>query len=278
MFAPILASLAKSFGIMVDKVILSQEQVPIKRFIPLLFALLAFFTILVLPFDNWVSLEAITWPIIGYYFLMITLAFVWNILYYRAVKQKTVQEFEPILMLSPLVVILLAPIIYPNERNWAIIAIALIAGLVLILSNLDRGHIKLSAVSIGLIVCIFLMSFEVIVIRQLLDYFSPASLYFSRCSILFLLFLAYYQSNLIKIKPVAIFGVVITSLLGVMQMIARFYGYQSIGIVFTTLVMSLSPALVYIFGFIFLKERLQSKRLLGGIFIFICVIIAYFIS
>jgi len=278
MFAPILASLAKSFGIMVDKVVLSQKQVPIKRFIPLLFALLAFFTVLILPFDNWISLEVMTWPVIGYFVLMIALAFVWNILYYRAIKRETVQEFEPILMLAPLVVILLAPIIYPDERNWTVMVIALIAGLVLILSNLNRGHIKLSKASIGLIACIFIMGFEVLVIRYLLDYFSSASLYFSRCSILFLLFLAYYRSNFIKVKPVAIWGVVITSLLGVMHMIALFYGYQSIGIVFTTLVMSLSPALVYIFGFIFLKEKLQIKRLLGGIFIFICVIVAYLIG
>ena len=69
-----------------------------------------------------------------------------------------------------------------------------------------------------------------------------------------------------------------TSLLGVAQMVARFYSYQSIGILFTTLVLSISPALVYLFGFLFLKEKILPKRLIGGILIFACVIIGYLLA
>ena len=278
MLFPIIASLAQAFGVMTDKVVLSKIKVPINRFIPLLFSLLAFFTLLVLPFDNWLSTEIITWPIIGLFGLMILLAFSWNILYYQAIQRETVQEFEPILMLSPLVVVLLAPIFYAEERSLVIFLVSLVAGIILVLSNLKKGQIRFQRESLGLVACIFLMGLEVLVIRRLLDFFAPATLYFIRCTILFLLFLVFYRTSFARVHPSAVWGIVMTSLLGVAQMVARFYSYQSIGILFTTLVLSISPALVYLFGFFFLKEKILPKRLIGGILIFVCVIIGYLLA
>jgi len=278
MLSPIIASITQAFGVMTDKLVLSRIKVPINRFIPLLFCLLAFFTLLVLPFDNWISPEAITWPAIGFFLLMIILAFAWNILYYQAVQREVVQEFEPILMLSPLVVVLLAPIFYPEERNLIIFLVSLVAGVILVFSHLKRGAIKFRKESLGLLICIFLMGLEVLVIRRLLDFFAPATLYFIRTAILFLIFSIFYRTDFAQVQPIAVWGIVATSLLGVVQMVARFYSYQAIGIVFTTLVLSLSPVLVYLFGFLFLKEKIYPRKLIGGILIFACIIIGYLIS
>ncbi len=278
MLPSIIASITQAFGVMIDKVVLSQIKVPINRYIPLLFCLLAFFTLLVIPFDNWISLGATDWAVIGYFALMIIIAFSWNILYYQAIQKEAVQEFEPILMLSPLIVILLAPIFYPEERNLLIFLISLIAGTILVLSHLKRGHIRFRKESLGLLACIFLMGLEVLVIRKLLFYFAPATLYFVRCTVLFLVFLLFYRTNFARIHPSAVWGVVITSLLGVAQMIARFYSYQAVGIIFTTLVLSISPVLVYIFGFFFLKEKIQPKKLIGGVLILVCVVIGFLLA
>jgi len=278
MLAPLIASITQAFGVVIDKVVLSQKQVPISKFIPLLFALLALFTFLVLPFDSWFSEQVVSWPIIGYFLLMIGLAFSWYILYYRAIQRATIQEFEPILMLSPLVVILLAPIFYLEERNLVILLISFVVGIILVLSHLERGHIKFKKESLGLLACIFLAGLEVLVIRKLLFFFAPAPLYFIRCVVLLLIFLLYFRTNFARIDRSAVWAVVATSLLGVAQMVARFYGYQNLGIVFTTLILSLSPVLVYLLGFLFLKEKIQPKKLIGGALILGGVIVAVLIS
>jgi drug/metabolite transporter (DMT)-like permease len=278
MLAPLIASITQAFGVVIDKVILSQKQVPINKFIPLLFSLLALFTFLILPFDSWCSEEIVSWSVVGYLLLMIGLAFSWNILYYRAIRQETIQEFEPILMLSPLVVILLAPIFYLEERNSIILSISLIVGVILVLSHLERGSIKFKKESLGLLACIFLAGLEVLVVRKLLFFFAPTPLYLIRCSVLFLIFLIYFRTNFARIDPSAVWGVVITSLLGVAQMVARFYGYQNMGIVFTTLVLSLSPVLVYLLGFLFLKEKIQPRKLVGGALILAGVTIAVLLN
>ncbi len=278
MISPLIASLAQASGVLVDKIALSRRKVPLKKFIPLLFVLLTLFTLIALPWDNQIAPEVFSWPVGGYFILMIALAFVWNILYYRSIQVDSVQEFEPILMLSPLLVIVLAPIFFPEERQLLILIIALIAGLILVFSHLKKGHIVFKKSSLGLIFCVILMSLEVLVIKKLLFSFSPIALYLVRCSILFLIFSFYFRADFLRIHPTSLWQVALSSFLGVIQMLARFYGYQGAGIVFTTLVLVIAPVLVYIFGFFILKEKISYRKLVGGIVIFVCVIAGYLLS
>lgn len=278
MFYPIVGSLTQAFGIMVDKVLLTKKKLIISKFVPWLFLFLALFTFFILIFDNRIVISVINWTTVAYFVLMIGLAFVWNILYYRAIKNESVQEFEPILMFSPLLVILLTAIIFPRESDRMIFFIALIASVVLIFSHFERGQLKFQKESLGLIICVFLMSVEVLVIRELLFYFTPASLYFIRCSVLLVVFLIYYRKTFFSIPDRGLPGIILTSLLGAAQMVSRFYGYQNIGIVFTTLVMAMAPVLVYLFCFTCLKEPLKPKKIIGGSVILVCVVAAYLLS
>ncbi len=278
MIFPIIASVAKASGIMVDKYLLSSKGMKISKFVVWLFLFLAIFTFPVLVFDSQILKEALELRQLALFGLMVILAATWNVLYYNSIKKETVQEFEPILMLSPLVVILITPIFFPQEVSQNIFYIAIIAGISLVLSHLEENHFKISRDSLGLLVSVIVMSLEVMVIRELLYFYSPATLYFFRCLILLIIYLFIYRRELAEKNRVSYLSISITGLLGVAQMLASFYGYQSAGLIFTTLVLIIAPVLVYLYCFIILKEKIKPKKLVGGVIILACVIVAYLIG
>jgi drug/metabolite transporter (DMT)-like permease len=280
MLFPLVASLSKAFGVMVDKVLLSRKNLSVSRFIVWLFLFLAIFTFPILFFDNWISVEILTPRIIFLFIAMIALALSWNILYYLGIKNESVQEFQPILMLSPLAVIILTHLFFPQESSQRIFFISLIAATVLIFSHLEKGHLVFKRESLGLLICVVLMSLEVLIIKELLFFFAPASLYFFRCFFLFCIFLLLYRRQISSSNNILpnLTGFFLTTILGVAQMVTSFYGYQQIGVIFTTLVMILSPVLVYLFAFLFLKEKTDTKKIVGGVIILGCVIFAYLVK
>jgi len=263
---------------MIDKYLLSSKGMRISKFLIWLFLFLAIFTFPVLIFDSQILNEALELRQIGLFLLLVILAATWNVLYYNSIKKETVQEFEPILMLSPLVVILITPLFFPQEFSQNIFYIAIIASVSLVLSHLEESHFKISKDSWGLFASVIIMSIEVMIIRELLFYYSPAVLYFFRCLLLLIVYLFIYRKELVEKNKVSYLSISISSLLGVAQMLARFYGYQSAGLIFTTLVLIIAPILVYIYCFLILKEKVKPKKLVGGVIILACVIIAYLIG
>jgi drug/metabolite transporter (DMT)-like permease len=206
------------------------------------------------------------------YAMMIIVAFLWNILYYRDVKAEEVNEFELILMLNPLVVILLATLFFQSERNIQIVGASLLASLALIAAHVKREHIRFSKASIGLIFCVLLMSFETILHRYLLDIFSPASLYFSRTVILFIIFALLYRPNPKNIGWAGVGLIAFTGIEGAIQFIARFYGYKDAGVVITTLMLTIAPILVYFAAYAYFREKISKKMIIAGIVILACII------
>jgi drug/metabolite transporter (DMT)-like permease len=274
----LIASLAKAGGVIIDKYFLSFKGMKTSKFIVWLFLFLAIFTFPFLIFDNSINLSQIGLFELGLFGLMIFLAGSWNILYYRSIKNDSVQEFEPILMLSPLIVILITPLFYPQEASKIIFFLAVIAGFSLVFSHLEQDHLKFSKDSLGLLLAMILMSLEIIIIRELLFVFSPASLYFFRCFSLLIVYLIIYRKTVVSVNQVSYLPVALTSLLGVAQMLLSFYGYQKAGLVFTTLILIVAPILVYLYCFLVLKEELKPKKIVGAIIILACVSAAYLLN
>ncbi|MCX6811297.1 MAG: DMT family transporter [Candidatus Berkelbacteria bacterium] len=273
MIAGIVATISQALGITIDKVILSQKRVPQSKFIPILFLFLALFSLPVAFWLGAIDFNALfTFKYIALYLLMIIVAFAWNILYYWGIGAEKVNEFELILMFNPLIVVLLASLFFKGERNFQIILAAFIASLALVGAHLKREHIRFSKASVGLIFCVILMSVETIIHRYLLDIISPASLYFTRTLILFIIFALFYRPKISGIKFESWGLIALTGIEGVIQFVARFYGYRDAGVIITTLVLTLAPILVYFAAYIYFKEQIKKRMIVAGLIILACII------
>jgi drug/metabolite transporter (DMT)-like permease len=275
---PIIAALSQVGGILLDKIILTRRQVSVNVYIPVLFLFLCLLTGILYPFLGKVNQEFINPYFISSFLFMIATAIIWNFFYYKGVQSEKVHEYELIIMFQPLLTILLAALVFPAERNVHIIIASIVASVALIVSHLKKNHFSLTDGAWNLVWAVVFMSIELIFLKVLLEVYSPVALYFFRTGIIFIFFYIWYRPHLNKVSPVNIWLITSTSLLGVVQMVAKFYGFEKYGIIYTSLILIASPILVYILSTIFLHERIKIRQALSFVVILICIVYATIIG
>lgn len=277
MLEVIFSSIGYAGGVAFDKIILDKRRVPVMRFIPLLFIWLALVTAIFIPIFGRVDLEIFHyWKAILVFAAMIGVAVTWNVFYYQGIQKENLAEFELIMLFTPLATVILAEIFVPSERNLGVFAAGIISSSALIASRFRRHHVKLSLIAKRTMLAMLLMSFESILIKYLLTYFSPVSLYFVRTTVIAVIFLIMYRPKLFEMPLVAYGLTIISAIFGVMQMVLKFYGFQNLGIIETTMILLLGPVLVYIISYFYFHESLYKRDLLAMAIIVMSVLYVQF--
>lgn len=273
MLNALIASIGYAGGVIADKVVLSRKKVPLLRFIPLLFIFLALFTATLL--FKWGKIE---WSLLlsaRYLWLtlaMIVVAVVWNIYYYRGLQQEEIHEFELIMLLSPMATIIFAEIFLPSERSWSTFIVGIIASLTLIATRFRHHHMKISQVAWQSMLAMILMSFESILIKELLGVLSPVSLYFMRTLIIAIVFILAYKPKLFSVSKSVLGLTALSAAFGVIQMVLKFYGFESLGVIETTMILVLGPFLVYFLSMFIFKEKVFKRDLLAFAVLVGCIL------
>ncbi len=273
MLETIIASIGYAGGVIVDKIILSIYSIPVRRFIPWLFIWLAIITVFaVYVFHGSFNLEALKLNNLILFAAMIVVAFVWNLFYYEGIQRVEVHEFELVMLFGPLATIILAEIFLPSERSITTFAAGLIASSALVLARVEKKHLRLSPYWKQLFAATFLIALESILLKKLLVIYDPTTLYLLRTFILAIAFLIAFRPKLLQV-PKSVFALTIASaFFGVVQMVLKFYGFQNIGVVETTLILILGPVLVYFLSSFFLKEKLRAKTGISALVVIACVV------
>lgn len=271
-----IASVGYAGGVIVDKITLARYKVPINRFVTLLFVLLALLTAVFLP--KWGNFPLhFDWRFFLLFAGMIAVAVIWNLLYYRGISKEELHEFELIMLLSPLMTIIFAGIFLPDERNLPVFIAGLLASLTFVFSRFKKHHLLLSKVAKGTLLAMLLLSFESILIKLLLGYLTPVTLYFTRTLVIAIVFSILYRPSVLKMQKEAFALIVISAIFGIMNMVLKFYGFQSLGVVETTMVLLLGPIFVYLFSYFFFQEKkFFAKDAISAGVIVLCIIYATF--
>ena len=301
---PIIAAVISAANTLYEKSIFNHKRRKYKLYVPIIF----FFAFLIMaifvyPFLGTVEKEAFQ-PL--FLFLLITtvaLAAVANLLYYRGFQRELLSEIQPFVVMSPLLTVVIASVIYPDERNWKILTLALIAAITLIVSHIEKRHIKLDKGIVFIIGAVVLGAIETNIVIELLYFYSPVALYTIRTGlvalILFIILKPFsYYTKRKKILPIIrclfskskknkqdieIFNdikkLVLVSLAWVSIMTLVYYSYHQMGVVYTVLIMMVVPVLVVFGGHFILKERNSKKKDIVAMFIVLaCVIAAQFVE
>lgn len=269
---PFVAAVADAVSVIIDKIALGKQRLPLKHFIPLLFIFLFILTSILVPFLGGIDYEmAIQEKYLFFFGLMIALAVTWNIFYYQSIQKEKLHEHEMIIMLFPAVTILLASILLPGEYDRRIFIASMAAAGALAVSRLEGGHFKFNQYSINLVVAVMLMATEILIIKELLKVYSPVSLYALRTGVLGLFFILYYRPKLKDTPRESVLYVLASAGLGALFMILRFYGYKDLGVVHTTLILIMSPFLVYLASAKFFGEKIKLRAKVAAIIIMICI-------
>jgi len=273
----IIASLGYAGGVIADKIILSKYRVPLWRFAPLLFIWLCVIVAIFVPFWGTIDFgKLITLKYTALFFGMILVAVIWNVFYYRGIQKEEIHEFELIMLLSPLFTIIFAEIFLPSERSLPVFIAAIIASAALIATRFRRHHFKISKTTWQTILAMALMSLESIFIKNLLGVMSPVMLYFMRTGVIAIVFLIIYRPKLFQMPKEAYGLIILSAIAGVVQMVLKFYGFQNLGVIETTLILVLGPFLVYFFSTYYFKEKLLKRDIFAAAVVVGCILYVTF--
>ena len=280
MFYPILGAVALASGTIIEKFVLKAKKLNIK-----LYQILSFLSIVIvmLPFAYFfwnISPEALQLKNILIFLAIIILSIIANLLVFYSLKWEKVSNLEPARILEPLFVILIALIFsffLTNDaysRNLKVLIPAIIAALALIFSHIKKHHLVFNKYFVAAIFGSFFFALELALAPLILDYYSPLTFYLIRCLGVLLISLILFSSDLKILNKKTNFLIFTTAIIWVLYRIIIYYGYMNYGIDFTTLIIMLSPVLIYFFANIFLKEKLSWRNIIASIIIIACIVYA----
>lgn len=263
----LLAAFNDAFGIVVDKLVLTRGRVPVIIFTIVQFFFLTTLSALTLPFLGRIDPAAFSPVNLGLLFIMISLAVIWNLMYYQSIQAESVERLEVVLLTYPLLTILVSAIIFEQERNFQTLIAAVIASLALMLAHFDHRKIRFDRYELVLILAVLLMAIETVFIKILVQIWSPAALYTIRTLAVFLVVLAATRPTINGLKPAVIFLIFLTGIAGVIYKIIQFTGFEQLGVVYTTLILILSPVFVLMLDRIILHEKIHLKQIIAMVVI-----------
>ena len=279
-YFPILGAVALATGIVIQRTILKKRKINIKLFQSAEFLAI---TLALLPFIYFfwkLDTQAFeTWNIF-LFSLIIIFSIIANLLTYYSMKWEKVGNLEPAKILEPLFIVLLA-IVFSYlvsetmfERNLKVIIPALIAGSALLLSHIKKHHLDFNKYFIAAVLGSFFFALELIITRLILDFYSPTTFYFLRCSTIFLISFIAFKPKFSKLNKKVKLEILALGFIWAFYRIIIYYGFLKLGVIFTTLMIMLGPIFIYFFAWKFLKEKINWKNIVASFVIIGCVLYA----
>jgi len=276
---PIFGALALAGSTLLEKIILRKRKISTKVFTSATF-LAVVLIMLPLIFFFWkVEPEALSLANISLLVLVIIFSLIANILIFYSIKGDKISSLEPARMLEPLFVILLALAFSFEfsklfERNFHVLIPAFIAALALVFSHIKKHHLSCNKYFLASIFGSLFFALELICSVFILDFYNPFSFYFLRCVGVAIIAVVFFKPQFKELNKKMDFTILGIAALWVVYRVIVYYGYMQLGVVFTTLLVMLSPIFIYILAIIFLKEKPSWRNIISAIIILGCVVYA----
>ncbi len=281
-YIPIIGALLEATGMIIEKKILKKKNIDYRNYTVYGFLIICAVMIPFLFFFWNVKQEAFQLLNIFIFSAIVIISLIANLLIFYSLKRETLCELEPIRLTQPLFTILLAFFlsffipIYSNEKNPIILVLALISSITLIAAHVKKNHLAFDKYIISAILGSFLFSIELVLSKMILPFYSSWSFYFLRCLSILIIAWIIFNPSFKKIDKQTYYLTWIVGLIWVIYRIILYWGYGSLGIVFTTMLLILTPIFIFIFARIFLKEKITKRQIMSALIIILCVIAATF--
>ena len=273
---PLGAAVLQAASSTLDKVTLSIKKVTYKSYNGISFPLIFLFTlILFLIVKPNLSINQFT-PFLIILILVSTIfSIITNLLYYRALKSDLLSEMQTFSLLSHIPLIILTALVFSEERNPIIIILAIISAGFLVWSHYEHHHLKISRKTLPYFIWIMIIApFGGIISKILLKTFDPISLKLIRDFIIAIVFIIIFLKSIKQTPKKAYLPLILTNILTTIALILYFFSYQKLGIIYTVLIFSLEPLLVYLTSIFLLKEKINLKKIIAFIIILLAIGIA----
>ncbi len=273
---PVLSAILQSTSVTIDKVALNIKRFTYKNYTVISFPLIFIFNLIIyFIFRPGFPSEGFSGILLVLLAISILLSLFTNIIFYKILKSEKLNEMQTISLLSRVPLIIFAGLFFADERNIFTIALAIVAALSLVWSHWERHHFHLAKRTWPFLIWTLAISpFGGIISKKLLEVWNPISLQLVMHGVLAVLFVGIYHKSIFMTPKRAIPYLLLTNVLTTIAWILYFFSFQVSGIVFTVLVFSIQPLLVYFNSIFFLKEKAHWKKTLAFIIILVSIALA----
>lgn len=259
---PVLAAILQAGSFTLDKVVLSIRRVNFKTYTGVSFPLIFLITLVIffifrppLSFD---LLAGNLWWLLS---ISIGITLVTNLVFYRALDDDKLGEIQTLDLLRAIPIVIFAGIIFTDERNFFVIIPALVASTAVIWSHWENHHFKIAKHTLPFLIwSLSVAPIGASILKVLLETWNPISLELVRSGVIALILGPLFLKYAKKVRFKAFSLLLVTNILTSVAWILFYFSYQRSGIVYTILVFSLQPLLVYFASVFFLKESLHWKK------------------
>ena len=270
---PILAAVLQAGSFTFDKVILSIKRVNFKTYTGASFPLIFLITLIIfLVFRPPLSLSLFTGNLFWLLLISIGMTIVTNLIYYRALDSDYLGEIQTFDLLRNIPIIIFSSLIFADERNFAVIIPAFIASIAIIWSHWEHHHLKIAKNTLPFIVwSMFAASIGAPISKILLQSWNPISLELVSSAVIALILGSLFIKYTSKISFKSFLLLLTTNILTSIAWILFYFSYQRSGIIYTILIFSIQPLLVYIASVFILKEPLRWKKVTAFIIVLVSI-------
>lgn len=268
---PLAAMILQTASAVTDKVILSKRKLSYETYIaysfPMLFLVNAILLAIFNPSFGPSLFTQSTLLLLAADIVIIVGA---NVLYYKLLRKESLSETNTIGLLSNVPSIFIVGLFFASERSPLILILALISVGILVAAHHNKGRFVITRRELTYAVwTLTILPFGAAISKQLLLNWSPIFLEFIRTGLVMAVMLFLYARYLRAVGLKTMVLLITTNVVSAIGWIYYYFSYQYSGVVFTILVLSLQPLLVYFASVFLLKEKFEVKK-----FVAFCVIVA----
>jgi len=277
---PLLAALLQASSFTLDKVVLSMRRVDFRAYTGTSFPLIFLITLVVFFIARPpLHLHLFSGNLLPLLFISIGMIICTNLIFYRALDDDRLGEIQTIDLLQNIPIILFASIIFADERKPLVIFPAMIASCAVIWSHWEHHHFKMAKHTLPFLAWSFITApVGASISKMLLASWSPISLELVRSGAVALILGPLFSQYTRKISFRAFSLLLATNILTSIAWILFYFSYQRSGIIYTLLIFSLQPLLVYLAAFFFLGEPFQAKKALAFVLVLASIAAAQIIG
>lgn len=275
-YFPIIAAIALAGATVFEREILKRKSISIEKYL-ILGTLVMILIMAPLLYFFW-KIESPAWELknIFIFILVIISSVLANMFTFYSVKGEKINNLEPAKMLEPLFTILLALLFSVfikgmYESNTKIILPSIIAGLTLIMSHVEKKHLKINKYFLSAILGSLFFAFEIVLSMLILNFYSPITFHIIRCIGISIIVMLIFKPKLFPTNKKLKLHIILVGIIWTAYRIITYYGYIKIGVISTTLILMMGPIFIYTFAKIILKEKINTRNIISSVIILACV-------
>lgn len=271
MFVGIIAALFASSEALMDRYSFTHKIFGYKKLLFYTFIMMIAIMTLGLPFFfewNPAILEPVNIVYLG---IVVVISLAFNLLWLHGLEKTRVEKAQPLYMSSKIFTIILAIAFFPTERHLLKVFLAIIAIGAIISLNISKKHLDLDRYAMMIIGGAFLLSLHNIFIKNLLGLMNAFMLYYIRIILIAVFMLFFFKidkKDIVEDKIIFLFFLSITVVLANAFI---YWSYAQIGLVYTSLLLTLTPIAALWGAKVILKEELHIKNIVATVIIIACI-------